>query len=269
MKTTQAKMFLLLIPVVGLATWLLVSSEVKARVAVAEPMLADKAETWKTLLTDKEFAGILKSLNADIAKSTKTSGIMMRSFKNLERTGLLVALMGNIGTMRLEGEDAKKAAALREAGKSIAKAAKAKKYDDAKKQAAVIASYPASIEPAADAAPAKWTEVIKLDPLMHGVSKIDSDANDAITDKAPKGFEKKAKDLDLGNRSVLLACLAVVAREHNENKDWKNWCDEFRAGASDQAREFFKGDQKKTAAARENMNKSCEACHKVYQDKDK
>lgn len=267
MRTTQTKIFVAMIAALGLLAWALTADDARARVHRADPMLADDAKTWQTLVSDKEFAGMLKSLNADIAKSMKTSGTMMRSFKNLEMNGSLVALLGNIGTKRADGDDAKKAAALREAGKAFAKAAKAKKYADAQKHAKVIASYPSSIVAAEDGNTADWKETLPLGILMRGVSKIDNDANEAVTDADPKGFDKKARDLDLANRSVLLACLAVVAREHNDKADWKGWCDEFRAGAILQAREFGKKDQSSAKSAREKMNVACEACHKVYQDK--
>src|SRR5262245_39310189 len=93
-----------------------------------DTMPADKAETWKALLADKDFDGILKLEFTEIEKNTKSSGLFNRNWQKVQRAAGVVALLGNAGTLTREGDDARKCAALRDAARELAKAAKAKKF---------------------------------------------------------------------------------------------------------------------------------------------
>lgn len=244
----------------GAGLWLAGAPE-QAHAGAAEPLVAGDAKTWHAVLTDKDLNPLVEQQLANIKDAMKTNGTFLRGFRKVQLAGHLIAGLGNIGTLRLEGDEAKKAAALREAGLELAKSAKEKKFENAKKAFALLEGYPAEIAPAGNAAPAKWEVVLPLDILMKGVSAIDSATGTAVR-KDAGAFAKSAKEMS--NDSTLLACLAVVAREHNANMDWKGWCDEMREGSLAMAREFAKKDPAATKQARENLQKSCNACHEVY-----
>lgn len=231
-----------------------------APVEAAEAMLADDAKTWKTLLDKKQLDSILKLQTDEINKAMVSKATFQRGFRKMQIAGHIVAALGNIGAMMFEGEEAKKAAALREAGLALAGAAKDKKFDEAKKAAETIESYPAKIAPAADANASKFGDVLPLDILMKSVSSIDS-ATGAAVRKDDK-FKKEHKEL--GHQTRLLAILSVLARDHNENADWKGWCDEMRDYSGNLAREFEKSNFDGSKTAREELQKSCTACHDVY-----
>lgn len=178
----------------------------------------------------------------------------------MEVVGHLVAALGNIGTVILEGDAAKKAAALREAGLKLATSAKDKNYDDAKAAADAIAGYPAKITPAADAATAKFTDVLPLEILMKGVSSIDSGTGAAIRKEDKFKAEAKNQVADC----TMMAVLAVVARDHNENEDWKGWCDDMREASVSLAGQFQKRSMDGAKEARGVLQKSCADCHDVY-----
>lgn len=245
----------------GLGLWLLSTGAGALVAGAAAPLAADDAKTWKTVLSDKDIDAIVQQQAATIKDSLKTNGTFLRGFRKVELAGRLIAGMGNIGTLRLEGDDAKKAAALREAGVQLAEAAKAKKFDDAKKAFETIEAYPGKIEPAADAKPAKWDDVLPLGILMKGVNAIDGATAQAVR-KDEKAFSKVAKELSVD--STLLACLAVLAREHNENNDWKGWCDDMREGSLKMAEQFGKRSLAGSKEARNELQKSCTNCHDVY-----
>jgi hypothetical protein len=237
------------------------SAATQRQAEAADAMAADDPKTWKTILTDKDLEQILK-LQVDVIKeNTKSSGIFLRGFRKVQGAAHIVAAVGNIGAMTQEGDAAKKSAALREAGLALAAAAKKKAFADVAKPLAAISAYPDSIEPAADAKPAKWDVVLPLDNLMKTVNAIDSATAGAVR-KDEKAFKKDSKKLSTD--STLMAVLGVVAREHNANADWKGWCDDMREGSLKMAKEFSKGSLASTKEARNELQKSCTNCHDVY-----
>ena len=218
------------------------------------------AAAWNKVVTDKDFDQIVATFAPDIKKSMRSSGTFLRGYRKLQRIGKLVALTGNIGAMKYDGEQAKKAVALREAGTALAGAAKKKSFAAAKKAAAIIADYP-NVSPADNGDPAKWDDVIDLDTLMKGVSSIDSATRNAAKRTGSK-FEDRAAEM--AARSVLLACLAVVAREHEKKDDWQGWCDEMCADSLAMAKKFADGDAAGSKKAYGALQKSCTDCHEVY-----
>lgn len=226
----------------------------------AEPLLASDAGTWQKLLSEKDAQDILKTQGERIKLIVRSQGTFNQGKAKLRWMAHLIAGVANATVLR-GGESAGKAAALRAAALELAAAAKGSKFDAAKSAFEKVQSYPATIEPAADAKPAPWAEVLPLDMLMKGVSSIDS-ASGSANRKDDKTFKKSAKDL--GADSKLLACLAVVAREHNPNNDWKGWCDEMRDGSVALAKEFDAKDQAGAKKAHNDLQKSCTACHDVY-----
>lgn len=226
----------------------------------ADAMLASDAATWKTLVSPKDLSGMLEIQTAEIDKAMKSKATFQRGFRKMELVGYLVAALGNIGTVTLEGEDAQKAAALREAGLKLASSAKEKNYDEAKAAADIVTSYPSKISPASDATPAKFTDVLPLGILMKGVSSIDSSMGAAIRKEDKFKSEAKEQAFD----STLMAVLAVVARDHNENEDWKVWCDEMREASVALGGQFQKRNLDGAKEARGALQKSCADCHDVY-----
>lgn len=258
---TRVRLFLVGAASLALAAILFAPAGAPTPKAIAaDPMAADDAKTWKSVLGDKDLDVLLKAQVASIKDAMKTNGTFLRGFRKVQLSGHLIAMLGNIGALRQEGDEAKKAAGLRDAGLKLAEAAKAKKFADAQKALEEVEKYPGSIA-AADAAPAKWTVVLPLDILMKAVNAIDT-ATGAAVRKDEKAFSKTAKELSAD--SLLMACLAVIAREHNGNADWKGWCDEMRDGSSAMSKQFAKKDQGATKQAREELQKSCTACHEVY-----
>lgn len=229
-------------------------------VVAADAVLSSDAAAWKTLVPEKDLESIVKLQADELKKSMTSKATFQRGFRKAELTGYLVAGLGNVGVVTLEGDAAKKAAALREAGLALAKASKEKNYDEAKKASDTIGEYPAKITPAADATPAKFTDVLPLEPLMKGVSAIDSAAGAAV--RKDDKFKKDAKDLSA--QSQLLAVLSVVARDHHEAEDWKVWCDEMREYSVHLSKQFAKRDLDGSKQARSDLQKSCTACHDVY-----
>lgn len=253
--TLGAGASLVLVGIVAMAT----SNRVWALAAAA--MTSDDAKTWNALLTDKDHEAILKLQMESVESAMKSSGTFLRGYRNVLRAGHIIASLGNMVATKAQGEDAKKGAALREAGSELAAAAKKKSYADAKKVAELIAGYPKSIAPAADAKAHKFTDVIAIEHLMKEVNMIDTATRKS--GKAPdEDFAKQAKELGL--RSRLMACLAVIARDYKEEKDWKGWCDEMREGSIELAKQFEKKDQKAAKEAYTKLQKSCTDCHDVY-----
>src|SRR5262245_60544814 len=103
-------------------------------VYAADQKLAKDAATWKEAIPDKEIEGLVK-LYADELKSKvlKAKGQFSSGYKKAIQAGHVFAILGNAGTVMLDGDAAKTAAALREAGVALAAASKAKKYDEDRK----------------------------------------------------------------------------------------------------------------------------------------
>lgn len=226
----------------------------------AAPMAADSPETWKGLVGDRDFTGMIDIQRAEIAKSMKSNGTFRRGLKKLEGCGRMLAILGNVQIYRMDGDDAKKAAALREAGLALASAAEAKNFDDAKKAADEIAAYPDKIAPADEATPTVWTDLVDIDAVMHGVSTADGETKTAVLKEAD--FKKNAKDAEA--YAMLLAVLGTISRDYEEADDWKQWCDQMRDSSSNLANAFGKKNFEASKSARDEMLKSCDACHKVY-----
>ncbi|HVJ79676.1 MAG TPA: hypothetical protein VNC50_01290 [Planctomycetia bacterium] len=249
----------------GMAALLLVAAAMLAPAGnptPADKKLAKDASTWDELLSEKDVQNIIGVYATDMKKALKSKGSFNSAYKKTMQQAHALAALGNIGTVRLKGDDAKKAAALREAGMELAAAAKAKKFDDAKAAFAKIEGYPAKTEPAAAGEVSKWDDVIPLGVLMENVSRIDSEMRAAI--KTDAEFKKGAKDAAV--KTKLLAALAVIARESKTEGDWQGWCDDMRAGSVDLSKEFAGKDFSGAKKANDVVQKSCTECHKKYQE---
>lgn len=226
----------------------------------AAPMPSDSPETWKSLVADADLAAMIDIQRAEIAKSMKSNGTFRRGLKKLEGCGRMIAILGNVQVYRGEWDDAKKAAALRAAGLALTIAAEAKNFDDAKKAADEIAAYPDKIAPADDAAPTTWTDLVGIDAVMLGVSTADSETKTAVLKEGD--FKKAAKDAEA--YAMLLAVLGTISRDYEEADDWKQWCDQMRDSSAGLAKAFGKKNFDASKSARDEMLKSCDACHMVY-----
>jgi hypothetical protein len=233
--------------------------------AIADGKVAKDPATWKEIFGDKDLDAAVKSIQDELkTKVMKTKGTFLPSYKKAMQAGYALAALGNVGTVVLEKDEAKSAAALREAGIAFAKAAKAKNFDEAKEAFAKIEGYPKKIDPAASAEPVKWSEAIPLASLMENVNRIDGDVQKA--GKQATEFSKSYKDLAI--RTKLLAALAVIAREEHQDKaDWQGWCEDMRAGCLETSKQLAAKNQNGTKNAYTAVTKSCTKCHEVYQDK--
>jgi hypothetical protein len=230
----------------------------------AEPMLAGDVKTWSKLFSEKDFDEVVKHLTKEIKSFTDVDSpaLFNRNVRKLERTGYMVAIVGNVEASK-GGENAAKAAALREAGLTLAATAKKKDFAKAKEVAETIAAYPDKIKPHADAKPTEWTKVAPLDTLMKAVSQIDTTVRNCAR-KTGKDFTKLAGTGS--NEARLLACIAVVSREHKDESDWKTWCDDLREGAVLLAGNFAKKNPAGSKKAYDNLQKTCNTCHEKYRD---
>jgi hypothetical protein len=228
----------------------------------AEPMRSDDAAAWSRLVEDGDVQSMLDVQRAEIEKSMRSNGTFRRALKKLEGIGWMVAVVGNVQAYRTEGEAARKAVSLREAGKALAKAAADKNFEDAKSAAEAIAGYPDKIAPAEDASRAAWTDLIDLGAVMHGVSTIDSETKTAVAASKPADFKKSAAAAH--GQAMLLACLSVVSRDYEDADDWRRWCDEMRDGSIRLAKAFGKKNLEESKAARDALLQSCKSCHDVY-----
>lgn len=230
--------------------------------AAADVSPALNKESWKSLVNEDQVSEILKTQIGAIEKSMKSAGTFRRALKKMEIAGRVIAVVGNVETYRLEGDEAKKGAALREAGLALTKAAGDKNFEDASKAFAAIKGYPKEIEPAADAAPAEWTKMLDIDGLMTGVATSDIESKRISGIAKSTEFKKEAKAGE--SYALLLAILGTVAREYEADDDWKKWCDEMRDGSVAFAGAFAQKDQDVAKSARDTMLKSCAACHEAY-----
>lgn len=228
----------------------------------AEPTPPNEAKSW-SFMNGNILQDIIGSELEDANKSMRSRGTFFRGYRKVEVTGYMVAVLGNVGTMIFKEEDAKKAAALREAGLALAEASAKRDFAGAEKAIAAIKQYPKQIKPAEDGSPVKFEELVELGALMKGVSRIDTDTG-AIVKKIGSDFDKSAKMM--AAQSYLMACLGVASRVHNDAEDWQKWCDEMREGSIRLAEQFAKKDQPGAQTARAELQKSCAECHEVYRE---
>jgi cytochrome c556 len=229
--------------------------------APADKKLAKDADTWTEMMSEKEFQGVVKLYVEEMkTKVMKSKGLFSSGYKKALQAGHVFAILGNAGTVAMKGDEAKTAAALRDAGMELAKAAKAKKYDDAKAAFEKVAGYPGKIEPAASADTAKWDVCTNIEMVMENVSRIDSDNTKAI--KSSAEFGKGGKELAM--RMKLMAALAVVARETKNEEAWQGFCDDMRAASIDLAKQYGAKNLAGAKSANDALQKSCKNCHDKY-----
>jgi hypothetical protein len=232
----------------------------------AEPaFLADKkptdAATWKEALPEKELDAAVKLYVDEVKlKVLKTKGTFSSGYKKAVQAGHVFAILGNAGTVAGEGDAAKTAAGLRDAGIAFAAASKAKKFDEAKAAFAKIEGYPKKSEPGENAAASKWADVTNLEAIMENVSRIDSDVQKAI--KTPADFGKMSKELAV--RTRLLAGLAAVARENKAEEPWQKFCDEMFEASLGLSKQFAAKNQAGAKTANDAVQKTCKTCHDKY-----
>lgn len=227
----------------------------------ADQKAAKDAATWKEAFSEKELEGAVKLYADEMkAKVLKTKGQFSSGYKKAMQAGHVFAILGNAGTVMLQGDAAKTAAALREAGVEFAAASKNKKYDEAKTAFAKIEGYPKKMEPAASGDTAKWTEITNIEAVMENVSRIDSDVQKAI--KSSGDFGKMSKEL--ATRTRMLAALATVARETKNEEPWQKFCDEMFESSLALSKQFAAKNQTGAKTANDAVQKSCKQCHEKY-----
>jgi hypothetical protein len=229
--------------------------------AEGEPSPAVSAEAWKKMVDDAGVSAIVTSQVKAIDKSMKSAGTFRRALKKVEITGRILAVAGNVETFRTEGDAGKKGAALREAGLALTKAATDKKFEDAEKALAKVKAFPESIELAADGKPTDWKSLMDMDGLMTGVASADNELKAIVTGK-PEEFKKSAKDV--ASWGMLMAYFGRVTREHEADEDWKKWCDDMSTHSLALAKALTDKDLDAAKASRDELMKSCEACHEAY-----
>ncbi len=165
------------------------------------------APDLSAVCSDTELQDAIGTFTAIINKDLKTKATFSRVRANLKNISNTIALLANAGVGRMKGDDAKKMAALRDAALALAKAcSKAGKFEDAEGPAKIIKSYPAKIEPAAEAKQLPWKEVCSLHDMMSIVNKFDGDVGTAV--KAGKDvFKKGARESS--HKSIVNAVIAV------------------------------------------------------------
>jgi hypothetical protein len=220
---------------------------------------------WKKLVDDAGVESIVSGQVKGIEKSMKSAGTFRRALKKVEITGRVLAIAGNAETFRAEGEGAKKGAALREAGLALTKAAVDKKFEDAEKALATVKGFPGSIEPAADGKPTDWKSLMDMDGLMMGVASADNELKGVVTGK-PEEFKKNAKDA--ASWGMLMAYFGRVTREHESDGEWKKWCDDMTTHSLALAKALEAKDLDGAKSSRDELMKSCEACHEAYRVED-
>ncbi|MBY0588956.1 hypothetical protein K2X85_17420 [bacterium] len=216
---------------------------------------------WNEIASDAAVAGIVEGQVKGIEKSMKSAGTFRRALKKVEITGRVLAIVGNAETIRVEGEAAKKGAALREAGLALTKAAADKKFEEAEKPLASIKTFPDSISPAGDAKPTDWKSLMDMDGLMTGVASADNELKAALSAK-PDEFKKLAKEAQ--HWATLMAYFGRVTREHETDEQWKKWSDDMTAQSLTLAKALASKNHDEAKSARDNLLKSCEACHEAY-----
>lgn len=232
-----------------------------ALAATPEPMLAKDKATWDKMVTEDQLAEMVKNQMDEIEKAMKSKGLFTRGRKKAEVNGFVVAALGNIGVVRLEGDAAKKAATLREAGLALAKASDDRDFDGAKKAYETILDYPTKIAAAASAEPQDFTDVISSHELMEKVSAIDSAVGKANR-MSSRDFRKESKFLQ--SEAMLMACLAIIERDHHDAADWQKWCDQMRNDSVLLSEAFASGDVEATKKAHDALQESCNLCHTEY-----
>jgi len=232
----------------------------------ADQKLAKDPATWKEALSEKELENVVKLYAEELkSKVLKTKGQFSSGYKKAVQAGHVFAIMGNAGTVMFEGDAAKTAAALREAGVALAAAGKAKKFDEAKEAFAKIEGYPKKIDPAESGAAAKWTEVTNLEAMMENVvGRIDTDVQKAV--KSSGDFQKMSKEL--ATRTRLLAGLAAVTREMKSEEPWQKFCDEMFESSLALSKQFAAKNQSGAKTANDAVQKTCKTCHDKYNVKE-
>lgn len=226
-----------------------------------EPMLAKDKATWEKLVSEDQLNEMVKNQVDEISKAMKSKGLFTRGRKKAEVNGFVIAALGNIGVVRLEGDAAKKAATLREAGLALAKASDDRDFDGAKKAYEIISGYPTKIEPAASAEPQDFTDIISSHELMEKVSAVDSGVGKANR-ASSRDFRKEAKYFQ--SEAMLMAYLAVIERDHNDAADWQKWCDQMRDDSIKLSEAFAAGNVEDTKKAHDSLQESCNLCHTEY-----
>ncbi|QDU64197.1 hypothetical protein Pan216_50860 [Planctomycetes bacterium Pan216] len=227
----------------------------------AEAKLATEVSTWEGLLPPADLERIVQIYVEDMKRGMRSPGLFARGRKKVAWQARVIAVLGNIGVMTMKGENAQKAAALRAAGIELSEAAEDRNFKAAKKAYDAIGDYPAKIKPVDSTEVMDWNDVIDSETLMKSVSSIDSNAGKA-NKMSDRDFKKES--MQFASLSQLMACLAVISREHEEGEDWKKWCDEMREGSIVMAKAYAKGDLEAAKEAHNTLQKSCNDCHQVY-----
>ena len=258
---TRAKLYLFVVAAAIVATAVPVTEVWNCRFALAaEP--PGEATQFKAIMQDQGIDSLLVTQLDGMDKTMRSRGMFRRGYRKLAVSGRLIALVGNIGTMTLSGDAAKKAATLREAGLKLAQAAEDKDYDSAKAAYEVIADYPQTIGPAAEAKAEPSAQVIAQGPLMKGVSYLDGALAKGVGASSASDFLQASETMAASAK--LLACLAIVAHDYQPKSDWRQWSQQMRELSLKLAERLAQKDQPGAKQAREALLESCKSCHNVY-----
>lgn len=215
---------------------------------------------WRGVIAPSDVSGLLAAEAAAIEKITGSSARFKRGTAGLVRSGQRVAILGNIGTLVMDGAEKKKAAAVREAGLALAQAAAKKDFEGAQAAARTIEAYPDRIEPAQTDAPVPFPQLIELQPLMLIVNTLEDDL-EPLGNGPAESFAQLAKPAVGPAR--WLAALGLASGVYEDDSDWVRWCQQWAQASSKLAGEAQAGNADAAKSAWAELQRSCRDCHKA------
>lgn len=273
--------------IVGLLTTGIVSLAL-GMVFIPSPTAAQEAKTeanWKDVVPEAELTKLIEESAKKLQAATKTEFVFTQAGgskkspnNDVQNEAYIVALFAQGGMKQTEGDMAKKYAAVRDAALSLADAAAGQKLAEAQKQVAIIASFPKTIAPAADAKELPLTKVAPLPNLMKQVNALDGRfMKDFKKGRLlPADFTKKgfAEDLALASEKMAAFTMAITAHvpaKEEKDKPKKHWIEsaaEVRAATLAMTKAAQAKNPMGFRTAFSDMQSACTKCHDKFREVD-
>lgn len=246
----------------GLAAAALGFHQLAAKDEPAAKLSPRDPKAWEGVVSAADLAQLVATEHATLKEEVGSRSRFRRSAKRAVLTGRLLAVLGNIGTVMLEGDDALKAAALRQAGVDLVAAAEKGDVEPAEKAAKVIGTYPATIAPGAKKDVTDFEELISTHDSMLLTNSMLLKLEDAS--KLEGAALDKEVPAAVAQAKLLGAWAVVWAGDDawNGGDSWDEYCVEMRNASVEMARAFQAKDTKAAKAAWQRVGNTCTGCHK-------
>jgi hypothetical protein len=239
----------------------------------------DKEADWPKVLPETELVKLVDESGKTIQDAVRSASTFNLKAKSVENEAYVLLVYAQAGMKSGSADLAKKSAALHQTATKLAAAAKKKNLDEAKKLAAIVASFKTAKPGEEKSDGVNLGKEIPVKNLMEEVQtlflRFDKPQKGAYKRLTKAEWEARGKTDEVATASHKMAALTMAITAHAPEKDpdaakgqtrkvWLETTENTRTAALEMATAAKGKDQAEFKKALTRLNTACTKCHDAF-----